>query len=80
MSSDSLSALSRLPIFEASARTLERNTKCAALFKLRRMINNALACHANHDMRLVLDDNVPIDSGDTDEKSGGIQNNVKCTG
>ena len=76
MSSDSISALSRVPIFASSARKLERNTKCAASFKLRRMINNALACHANHDMRIDLDGSVPVNSGNTDEKNKGIQDKI----
>lgn len=69
VSSDSLSVLSRLPLFAASARKLERNTKCAASFKLRRMINNALTCHANHDVRILADGSLQVDSGDAEAKS-----------
>lgn len=68
VSSNSLSVLSRLPIFAASARKLERNTKCAASFKLRRMIKNALTCHANHDVRILSDGSLQVDSGDSIEK------------
>ena len=63
VSSDSVSKLAHIPFFAASARKMERKTKLAAAFKMRRMINNALACHANQEVRILSDGRLEVVSG-----------------
>jgi hypothetical protein len=79
VASDTLTTISQvLPIFAASSRKLERNTKRSAAFKLRRMINNALACHVSPETNDISDDQWKIPKNDTEGNNDAVNfNNTK---